>query len=74
MDCLNLKIDLNGLQSLIEAKLMLIKFYQISGEYYKNYEINKVVRDNNSVKFIMDRRMNFLLMTKLFLHHMLMKV
>ena len=50
MDCLNLKIDLNGLQSLIEAKLMLIKFYQISGEYYKNYEINKVVRDNNGVK------------------------
>ena len=29
MDCLNLKIDLNGLQSLIEAKPMLIKFYQI---------------------------------------------
>ena len=42
MDYLNLKIDHSGLQFLIEVKLMLIKFYQISGEYFKNYEINKI--------------------------------
>ena len=49
MDYLNLKIDPDGLQFLIEAKLMLIKFYQISGEYLKIMKSIKLVR-NNGVK------------------------
>ena len=49
-----LKIDHNGIQLKIEAKHMLIKLVvQISGEHFKNYNINKIVRNNFGVKIFM---------------------
>jgi hypothetical protein len=43
MDYLNLKIDHNGLQSPNRSKTYVNKILsKISGEYYKNYEINKI--------------------------------
>ena len=47
----------------------------INGEYYKNYEINKIIRNNSGVKiYYGSRKMNFFFMIKLFLHLMPMKV
>ena len=51
MDYLKLKIDLNGLRLQIEVKLMLIRVIgQVSGEHFKNYNINKITRNDLGVK------------------------
>ena len=51
MDYLNLKIDQSGLQVLIEAKLMLIKFYQVLVvNILKIMRSTKLSRETNGVK------------------------